>query len=136
MVYRFPMKFVWRGGAKEKERIEQAIQTAIWNHPVFSMRVDARGMHYEGQVSDRLHGPYMKVDIEERGEDLVIAVQIDRILGDGRSGQILLEDLQRAYAGLPLEPDDYWGYVARYEQQKSGMHYLNSKTRVFLFVRR
>ena len=127
MVYRFPMKFVWRGGAKEKERIEQAIQTAIWNHPVFSMRVDARGMHYEGQVSDRLHGPYMKVDIEERGEDLVIAVQIDRILGDGRSGQILLEDVQRAYAGLPLEPDDYWGYVARYEQQKSGMHYLNSK---------
>jgi len=127
MVYRFPMTYVWRGGAKEKERIEQAILTAIRNHPVFSMQVDIKGMHYAGHISDPMHGPYLKVDIKEKGEDVIIAAYFNRILGDGRSGQIFLEDMKRAYAGLPLEPDDYWGYVARYEQQKSGVHYLNSK---------
>jgi hypothetical protein len=44
-------------------------------------------------------------------------------LGDGRSGQILIEDVGRVYNGLPLETDDYWGYVTRYEQHKSDPHY-------------
>ncbi len=127
MVYRFPMKYVWRGGAKEKDRVVQAIQTAIQNHPVFSMRVDVKGMHYAGHVLAPLHGPYMRLDIKEKGNDLVITVHFSRILGDGRSGQILIEDVKRAYKGLPLETDDYWGYVARYEQQKEESHYLNSK---------
>ena len=128
MVYRFPMTFVWRGGAKEKERIGQAIQAAIRNHPVFSMRVDGKGMHYSGQVSDPLHSPYMRLDMEERGDDLIITVHFSRILGDGRSGQILFEDVKRAYEGLPLEPDNYWGYVARYEQSKSDPHYAISQS--------
>ena len=127
MVYRFPMTYIWSGGAKERVRIEQAIQTAIQNHPVFSMRVDAKGMHYAAQIPDPLHGPYLKVDIEERGDDLTITTHFNRILGDGRSGQIFLEDIKRAYEGLPLAPDDYWGYVARYEQRKSETHHLDSK---------
>lgn len=126
-IYRFPMTFVWENGSKEKERIEYAIREAIQNHPVFAMRVDWNGMHYAGQNSDLLHGSYMQIDTVENGDDLVIKAHFSRILGDGRSGQILIEDVQRAYAGLPLETDDYWGYVARYEQSKSESHYLNSK---------
>lgn len=126
-IYRFPMTFVWENGSKEKERIEYAIRKAIQNHPVFAMHVDWNGMHYAGQNSDLLHGSYMQIDTEEKGDDLVIEAHFSRILGDGRSGQILIEDVQRAYAGLPLETDDYWGYVARYEQSKSEPHYLNSK---------
>lgn len=126
-IYRFPMTFVWENGSKEKERIVQAIRKAIQNHPVFAMHVDWNGMHYAGQNSDLLHGSYMQIDTVENGDDLVIYVYFSRILGDGRSGQILIEDVQRAYAGLPLETDDYWGYVARYEQSKSESHYLNSK---------
>ena len=126
-VYRFPMTFLWRGGAKEKDRIEEAIRAALANHPVFSMRIDGRGMHYSSSLVDIMHGPYMQVEVEERGNDLVIKTDFSRVLGDGKSGHILIEDVKCAYHGLPLEPDDYWGYVARYEQRKSEPHYLRSK---------
>lgn len=125
-VYRFPMTFLWRRGAKERDRIEHAIRTALTNHPVFSMSVDWQGRHYPSSLANILHGPYIRIDIEEKGDDLLIMALFNRILGDGKSGQILIEDIQRAYAGLPLEQDDYWGYVARYEQQKSEPHYAIS----------
>lgn len=125
-VYRFPMRFVWIGGANEKERIEQAIRKAVHNHPVFAMNVDRKGRHYACMDKDFLHGPYMKMDLQERGDDLIITACFNRILGDGRSGQILLEDVKRAYEGLPLEPDDYWGYVAQYELSKASPHYKTS----------
>lgn len=125
-VYRFPITFLWCGGAKEKDRILPAIRTALTNHPVFSMSVDWRGRHYPSSLEDILNGPYLRVDIEEKGDDLAIKTDFSRILGDGRSWQIVFEDVARAYRGLPLEPDDYWGYVARYEQQKNASHYTIS----------
>lgn len=128
MVYRFPMTYVWRGGAKEKQRIQRAIQTAIENHPVFSMRVDAKGMHYADYVLEPWNGPYMKLKFAESGDDLFINTQFSRILGDGKSGQILIEDVKCAYEGLPMESDDYWGYVARYEKLKKEPHYTHSQT--------
>lgn len=126
MVYRFPLACRWRNGAKEKARIEQAIRIALANHPAFQMRVDGHGNHYPSLLKDILHGPYHDFDLSVQGEDLVIKVQISRILGDGKSAEILLDDIQRAYVGLPLEPDDYWGYVARFEQLKTDSHYLAS----------
>ena len=117
------MTYVWRGGAKEKERIQRAIHTAIENHPVFSMRVDTKGMHYADSVLEPWNGPYMKLKFAESGDDLFINTQFSRILGDGKSGQILIEDVKRAYEGLPMESDDYWGYVALYELKKTEPHY-------------
>ena len=126
MVYRFPLACRWRNGAKEKARIEQAIRIALANHPAFQMHVDGHGNHYPSSLKDILHGPYHDIELSVQGEDLVIKVQISRILGDGKSAEILLDDIQRAYVGLPLEPDDYWGYVARFEQLKTDSHYLAS----------
>lgn len=126
-VYRFPMTFLWRGGAKEKDSIERAICTALANHPVFQMAVDWRGRHYPASLKDMLHGRYHDIELSTQAEDVVVYVPFSRILGDGRSGQIIIEDVQRAYAGLPLEQDDYWGYVARYEQQKTEPHYRASR---------
>lgn len=126
-VYWFPMTFLWSGGAKEKDRVEKAIRTALANHPVFMMSIDWRGRHYPSSLTDILYGPYMRIDLEESKDDLIISAQFNRILGDGKSGQILLEDVARAYKGLPLEQDDYWGYVTRYEQYKRDSHYLCSK---------
>ena len=117
------MTYVWRGGAKEKERIQRAIHTAIENHPVFSMRVDTKGMHYADSVLEPWNSPYMKLKFAESGDDLFINTQFSRILGDGKSGQILIEDVKRAYEGLPMESDDYWGYVALYELKKTEPHY-------------
>ncbi len=122
-VYMFPMRFRWIEGVNEKEHIEQAIRRTIQNHPVFAMCVDGKGRHYAGSGNDLLHSRYLKIDMVERGEDLIITTHFSRILGDGRSGQIFLEDVKRAYEGLPLDPDDYWRYVAQYEQSKTSPHY-------------
>ena len=125
-VYSFPFTYVWKNGAAERDRIEHAIRKAFLNHPVFAMRTDWRGRQYATTPRDILHGPYHSVDFSIQGKDLAIHTRLSRILGDGRSAEILAEDIRRAYNNEPLEPDDYWGYVARYEQQKSEPHYHSS----------
>ena len=126
-VYSFPSVLCWRGGAKEKDRIEKAIRAALANHPVLASRVDWRGRQYAALLKDILHGQYHDIDFEIKGEELYLRLSGSRILGDGRSGEILAEDICRAYRGLPLEPDDYWGYVERFEQRKTEPHYHSSR---------
>ena len=125
--YRFSTTLFWKNGAKEKERIEKAFRMALENHPVFSMQVDWKGMHYASELKDILHGPYHDMRIYTKGEDTYIDISVSRIQGDGKSAEILLEDIERAYNGLLLEADDYWGYVARFEQRKSEPHYSLSR---------
>ena len=126
-VYSFPLVLCWRGWAKEKERIERAIRTALMNHPVFQMQVNRRGMHSSSPLKDVFHGRFHDIEIFVHGDDLIIQAQMNRILGDSRSDEILLDDIMRSYKGLPLERDDYWGYVARFEQRKEEPHYLTSR---------
>ncbi len=126
-VYNFPSLLRWRGGAVQKERIENAIRKALNNHPVFASRVDWRGQQNGGIPKDVLHGQYHDIDLEIKGEDLYLRLFGSRILGDGKSGEILAEDIYRAFNGLPLKPDDYWGYVARWEQRKTEPHYSASR---------
>ncbi len=126
-VYAFPFTYVWADGAKEKERIKQAVCTAIANHPVFQMCVDWRGRHYASPLKNLLHGPYHDIELTVQGNDVHINARFSRILGDGRSGEILMDDIQRAYEDLPLEPDDYWGYVAAFERRKTEPHYRSSQ---------
>lgn len=126
-VYCFPSVLRWRGGAAQKERIENAFRSALRNHPVFASCVDWRGRQYQAEQIDILHGQYHDVDLEVKGEDLYLWLSGSRILGDGKSGEILADDIMRAYEGLPLEPDDYWGYVALWEQRKTEPHYSASR---------
>ena len=126
-VYRFPFTFVWKEGAKENEHIEMAIRSALTNHPIFQMRTDWRGRQYAASQKDILHGMYHDIDISVDGEDVVIRMTVSRILGDGKSGEILLEDIQRAYRGETLESDDYWDYLEYIEQLKQTQHYSDSK---------
>ncbi len=126
-VYRFPITLRWKGGAKEKDRIDQAIRLALAHHPVFSMQVDWKGMHYPSKLQDILHGEYHRFSLSEDGGDVLIRIEMSRILGDERSMAILVGDIERAYKGLLLESDCYWDYVACYEQQKMEAHYANSR---------
>lgn len=128
VVYRFPITLRWKNGAKEKDRIEKAIRLALEHHQVFSMQVDWRRKHYPSKLKDILHGKYHRFSLSEDGEDVLLHVYLNRILGDGKSMEILAEDVEPAYKGLPLEEDDYWGYVAHYEQQKTGTHYRISQS--------
>lgn len=126
-IYRFPSILRWKGGAKEKDRIAHAIRMTLVNHPVFAMQVDRRGMHYASEIKNVLADKYHSIILSEEKDDVIIRVDLSRILGDGKSMEILLADVERVYQGLSLEQDDYWGYVARYEQQKNEAHYLQSK---------
>lgn len=127
MVYRFPVVLRWKGGAKEKDRIEQAIRRALENHPVFASRVDWRGRQYAAELKDIFCGQFHGVDCYTRMDDLYIRTWGSRILGDGKSGEILIEDIRRAYEGLPLESDDYWNYLEQYERLKNSSHYRISQ---------
>lgn len=126
-IYQFPVTFVWRNGVVEEERIEQAIRTALSNHPAFYMKIDRNGKQYQAPLKDILHGRYHNYHIKRDGAHLIIKVEASRILGDGRSVDILMEDTLRAYEQLPLESDDYWGYLDGVEQQKQSKHYADSK---------
>lgn len=126
-VYRFPVVLRWRGGAGKKQQIENALRTALINHPVFASRVNWCGRQYSELPKDIMHGQYHDIDMEINGDDLYLRLSGSRILGDGKSGEILAEDICRAYEGLSLDPDDYWGYVARFEQRKTEPHYLASR---------
>ena len=126
-VYRFTRVVRIAGGAKEKSRWQEAVCTALGNHPVFRMRIDRHGRQFEVTTKDILQGPYHRFVFATEGEDLLIRVSMSRILGDGRSVDILTEDVMRAYRGEALEQDDYWGCIEYIEQQKCTTHYANSK---------
>lgn len=127
-VYMFGCSLRCPGEAPHIDRIKQAFRTAIANHPVFSMQVDWRGRHFPSAPKDILHGRFHDFDISAQGNDVRIDVRFNRILGDGKSLDILAEDFARTYQGLSLEPDDYWTYIAHYEAHKHDAHYTASRT--------
>lgn len=126
-VYTFASKARVKNETGRAERITEALKTALGNHPVFSMRVDDKGMQYYQPADDILHGQFHSVDIEEKGDYIELTITFNRILGDGISGILVMEDLLRAYQGLPLEKDDYIEYLEQTEQAKQTERYAADK---------
>ncbi|MBR1381699.1 MAG: hypothetical protein IJ554_04420 [Paludibacteraceae bacterium] len=108
-------------------QLKQAIETALRNHPVFSMRIDEKGMQWYEPQSNIFHGPYHTIDFCEEGETIRIDIAYNRILGDGKSELILFEDICRAYQGLPLQPDIYLKYLKQVEQEKLSPSYAENR---------
>ena len=109
------------------KRVKQAVEKAIRNHPAFSMRVDEHAqLLYEPQ-QDTLHGQYHSVDFIDQGECTDMRIRSNRILGDGQSDTIFIEDVVRAYSHLPLEHDDYLNYLQRIEQEKKSPRYEQNR---------
>lgn len=126
-VYRFSRTARIKGGADELNRWRDAVQTALINHPVFYSRIDIMGRQCAAETSDILRGKYHRFNFREDGKDLLMDVSMSRILGDGKSACVLIEDILRAYKGEPLERDDYWGYIRYIEAQKQSQHYTDSR---------
>ena len=126
-VYTFASKARVKNEEERAERITEALKTALGNHPVFSMRVDDKGMQYYHPADDILHGQFHSVDIEEKGDYIELAITSNRILGDGISGILVMEDLLRTFRGLPLEKDDYIEYLEQTEQAKQTERYVADK---------
>lgn len=113
-------------------RLKQAIEKAIRNHPVFSMQVDEAGVQHFEPLLDVFHGQYHAVDFVEYDEYIDVLMQGNRILGDGQSDVLIIEDVMRAYKGEPLPPDLYLSYLQRVEDMKQSARYESDR---FLLLR-
>lgn len=109
------------------ERLRLAFETVLRHHPVFSMHVDKEGLQEYMPDSDIWHGQYYSVDFYDEGEYIRIDIVHNRILGDALSGHVWLNNLFRAYQGLPLQPDHYLAYLARIEQNKQSRRYSTDR---------
>ena len=105
-VYTFPIVLQYDEAKIDTHCLNEAIQTAIVNHPVF------RG-------NEQYYALY--------AEDGLLNVSMNRILGDGYSFGLLLEDICKAYQGLPLEPDYYFRYLQQVEDHKQTKEYAEHK---------
>lgn len=82
------------------ERLKNAVVRAVHTHGVLGLVGNEK---------------YYTIDVLENAE-IELLVRINRILGDGRSIQILAEDILRAYRGEDLQADDYEGWLRRWMQ--------------------
>ena len=126
-IYRHCLTFRIVGGARIADKWRAAIETALRNHPVFSSRIDKQAWQYPQPIEDILNGKFHHVELQIKGDDLLIKECVSRILGDGKSLVIMLDDVRRAYKGETLMADDYWGYLEYVEQQKQTQHYAESE---------
>ena len=109
------------------ERLRNAFEQVLRHHPVFSMQVDEAGMQEYVPAKDIWHGQYFSVDFCDEGERVRIDVSYNRILGDALSGHVWLDNLFRAYQGLPLQPDNYLNYLEHVERHKQSARYRADK---------
>jgi len=109
------------------ERLRNAFEQVLRNHPVFSMHVDERGMQEYVPSEDIWHGQYYSVDFCDEGERLRLDIRYNRIMGDALSGNVFLKNLCRAYQGLPLQPDKYVDYLEHVRQAKQSPRYMVDK---------
>lgn len=102
----------------DSERLRNAFEQVLRNHPVFSMHVDDEGMQEYSPSADVLHGQYHSVVFFDEGESVRIDIAYNRILGDALSGNVCFDNLCRAYQGLPLYKDNYFAYLKQIERNK------------------
>ena len=126
-VYWYGMTVRMSGAAKDENRWRKAIRAALYNHPVFSTKIDCRGLQYATQLKDILNGPYHQISLHIDQDDLLLIGSLSRILGDGNSLILLMDDIRRAYHGEPLEKDGYFEYLEYIEQYKLTSRYQESK---------
>lgn len=114
-------------GAMAISKWQETIAKALNHHPVFRSCINWQGKQFARPQKYVLCGRFHHFSFRINGDDLLIEACLNRILGDGRSIEILIEDISHAYRGEPLSPDDYWGYLEYVELQKQSKHYADSK---------
>ena len=126
-VYTFVAGVTIEKAAGRAEEIAQAVRVALRNHHAFCMKVDEHGKQYFEEPKDILHGQFHDVDIKETENSIELTLTFNRILGDGISAMVVMEDFIRAYQGLTLEADHYRDYLEQIEQNKQSQRYAASK---------
>lgn len=94
----------------DSHRLREAWRQVVRHHPVFSMRMDGKGQT-PVPVENELQVPHFKTVFSEDDTYGYVEMTGNRILMDGYSLLVLMEDWYRAYNRLPLGKDDYTGYL-------------------------
>lgn len=114
----------WNPQQVSSDKVVQALRSALLAHPIFWAEFDDEGKHYPGKCENVLNGPFHQVKTGECDSDAYVEIRVNRLLGDGISRLIFAEDFCRAWAGLPIEPDNYWEYLESVEYHKQDLSYL------------
>ena len=104
-------------------RLQESVEMALRNHPVFSMIVTKQGEQYCQPSDNILKGQFYSIEYHIDGDKLTIMAEFSRILGDSYSFQLSFQDIFRAYKGKTLFEDKYLEYLYRYEQLKNTPRY-------------
>lgn len=100
-IYNIPFAVCFDKLVYTKSQIETAIQTTIANHPAFALR-DDRGK------------PYYDYQLEETDKGIELSGYVNRILGDGQSLALFIDNLGRALRLESLVSDPYDAYMRHY----------------------
>lgn len=114
----------WNPRQLTSSKVLQALTSALSAHSIFLADFDAEGNHYPGECENVLNGPFHQVKTGEDGDIAYVEVRVNRLLGDGISRLIIAEDFCRAFAGLPIEQDNYWEYLGSVLAHKSAPSYI------------
>jgi hypothetical protein len=104
-------------------RLQESVERALRNHPVFSTVVTTQGEQYYQPSDNILKGQYHSIEYLIDGNQFTMLFEFSRILGDSYSFRLLFQDIFRAYKGQHLFEDKYFEYLHRYEQLKKSPQY-------------
>lgn len=122
-IYRDIISLTFDTSKVDVVRLQDSIEKALRNHPVFSMIVTEQGEQYYQSSDNILKGQFHSIEYHIEGNKLTVLFKFSRILGDSYSFRLLFQDIFRAYSRKPLFEDKYLDFLHRYEQLKSSLQY-------------
>ena len=126
-IYRDKISLVIDLSTIEVVRLQDSIEKALRNHPVFSIIITDQGEQYFQPSNNILKGQFHSIKYQIKGNNLIILFEFNRILGDSYSFRLLFQDIFRAYSGKTLFEDKYLDFLYRYEQLKNTSQYKNDR---------
>ena len=118
-IYRDIISLTFDTSKVDVVRLQDSIEKALRNHPVFSMIVTEQGEQYYQSSDNILKGQFHSIEYHIEGNKLTMSFDVSRILGDSYSFRLLFQDIFRAYKGKPLFEDNYLEFLKQYEQLKT-----------------
>ena len=122
-IYRDKISLTFDASTVDIVRLQDSVEKALRNHPVFSMIVTEQGEQYYQPSNTILKGQFHSIEYISKGNQLTLLFESSRILGDSYSFRLLFQDIFRAYKGQPLFEDKYVEYLQCYEHIKTTPHY-------------
>lgn len=122
-IYRDKVSLTFDTSNIETERLQDSVERALYNHPVFSTIIMPTGEQYVQSSDNILKGQFHSIEYQIKGNQLTMLFEFSRILGDSYSFRLLFQDIFRAYSGKPLFEDKYLEFLQQYEQLKTTPQY-------------